>query len=69
MRRDNSVGVKNMDEIKVFNDALRHCDGILVGYQIEQRLKPAVTEEGKLRARLVEEIVDEIRKRIEKEIK
>ena len=58
-----------MDGKDTFNEGLKHCDGILVGYLVEKRMKPAVTEEGKLRARLTEEIVDELRRRIEKEIR
>ncbi len=52
---------------KIFNGAIGHCDGVLVSYLLEKRLRPPVTDEDKMRARLTEEIVEELRKRLEHE--
>ena len=54
---------------KSYSDGLKRAEGILVCYLLDQRSKPAVTNEAKARAWLTEEIVDDLRKRIQKEIK
>ena len=54
---------------KSYSDGLKRAEGILVCYILEQRSKPAVTNEAKARAWLTEEIVDDLHRRIQKEIK
>ncbi len=54
---------------KSYSDGLKRAEGILVCYIIELRAKPAVTNEDKARAWLTEEIVDDLRRRIQKEIR
>lgn len=54
---------------KSYSDGLKRAEGILVCYLLDQRSKPAVTNEAKARAWLTEEIVDDLRRRIQKEIK
>ena len=59
-----------MDETaKSYSDGLKRAEGILVCYILEQRSKPAVTNEDKARSWLTEEIVDDLRRRIQKEIR
>ncbi len=58
-----------MEEKDTFNEGLKHCDGILFAYKLDKTMKPAATEEGRKRQKVVEEVIEDLRKRIEKEIK
>ena len=61
--------MKMSEKEKSYYDGLKRAEGILVCYLLEQRSKPAVTNEAKARAWLTEEIMEDLRRRLQKEIK